>query len=407
MRDKKFPKIQEGKEAKKQESKKAIQESKKAKKQKKIAGQKISKKPVLQKTVPKFGTFNKMLAWGVTAIFLFIILSVLSSHEISDNAADNFATPENLQTVTLNLTSDKNSITLIATGDILLARFVELNMRKLGDYMYPFRKVAEFLKSADITFGNLENPLCRGPNTPTDSTTFRGDTEGIQGLLHAGFDVLSLANNHMMNYKAPCMQTTIVELKKAGIFSSGAGNNQNEAHTPAIVMLRGRKIAFHSYVDTKIPGWLGIAKHNEPGVARMDIVAMTSDVKNALAHDTDIVIVSMHAGKEYTREPTQFQRDFAHAAIDTGASVVIGHHPHWVQPCEEYNGGIICYSLGNFVFDQFWSWDTQIGLVTKIIFDEDLETPPRLQLFPVKLDKAQPRILEGEERLEVMKRLGI
>lgn len=300
---------------------------------------------------------------------------------------------------------DENAISLLATGDIMLARYVELKMRNANDYTLPFQNVADVLKSADITFGNLETPLLPGRNVPTNSMTFRADPAGVQGLVSAGFDVISLANNHTMNYQVPGLTSTIQELKKAGIAYVGAGKNMDAAHTPAIFDVRGTKVAFYAYNDPTIPpGFHGEAKYNYPGIAAMDTESVKNDVKNALTQ-ADIVVVSMHAGKEYVTEPTQFQKDFAHAAIDAGASVVIGHHPHSVQPVEYYGNGVILYSLGNFVFDQFFSEGVKTGFLASISLVKGEK--PQVEILPIRLDTVQPRILEGEERMNLMNKLGM
>lgn len=350
---------------------------------------------------------RSVIVWSLILVAVFVVLSIVASYSDSDEPKSPFQ-KKLAEVATLNLLSDEEPLTLIATGDILPARFVERRMRQAGDYTLPFKNTAEFLKNADITFGNLETPLLHGKNTSQDSVTFRGDPESLKGLLFAGFDILSIANNHTMNYQIPGLTSTIQELKKAGILYAGGGKNIDAAHTPAMIKAKDKKIAFYAYVDPNIGGYLGLATWNSPGIAKMDIEAVKNDVKNGLDpnwHAADMVIVSMHTGKEYTRQPTQFQKDFAHSACDAGASLVIGHHPHWVQPVEYYGDCIIFYSLGNFVFDQMWSEETQIGLVAKVSFDEDEK--PTAELFPVRMEKTVPRILEGEEREKVMKRIGL
>lgn len=365
-----------------------------------------------QKAMPvvhaSFSRIREIIVWTVIVAAVFGVLSVLSSYSQSSENKEPSSFQRKLEQVaTLSLLNDDDPITLIATGDILLARYVELRMRQLNDYTYPFHKIADFLKSADITFGNLETPLLPGKNVPKDSMTFRGDLKGVQGLLFAGYDVLSIANNHTMNYQIPGLTSTLQTLKEAGILASGGGKNQDVAYTPAIVEAKGKKIAFYSYVDSSIPpGFHGEAKDGKPGIARMDIAAVKNDVKNALENlGADFTVVSMHAGKEYKWEPTKFQKDFAHAACDAGASVVIGHHPHWMQPVEYYGNCIIFYSLGNFVFDQMWSEETQLGLVAKVSFNEDEK--PTAEIFPVRIVKGQPQLMEGAEKEAILKKLGL
>lgn len=361
---------------------------------------------ILPQPVKIFSFTRQVVVWGFVIIILFAVFSVLAVYSAVKNGKSPFDNKLE-RASTLSLLTNDEPIVLAATGDIMLARYVELKMRKLKDYTYPFQKVADTLKGADIAFGNLESPLFPGKfNTPKDSMVFRADLEGTQGLQYAGYDVVSVANNHTMNYQVPGLTSTLVELKKANILAAGGGKNQDAAHTPAIMEVKGKKIAFYAYNDPNIPPrFHGEAKSDYPGIAKMDIEAVKNDVKNAKDNGADIVIVSMHAGKEYKREPTQFQKDFAHAAIDAGASLVIGHHPHWVEPVERYGKGIILYSLGNFVFDQAFSEDVKTGLIARVMFTEDSE--PALELLPVRIENTQPRILEGEEKVAELKRLGL
>lgn len=327
---------------------------------------------------------------------------VLSGNQAAKNGQ---ATVLTMQEPAKEIKEDKGSVTILATGDILLARTVESMMRRRQDYTFPFHNVADYLKTADITFGNLETPLMQGKTTPAGSMTFRADPEGTQGLLFAGYDILSVANNHSMNYQAPGLLRTMETLTAAGIKYVGGGKNINEAHTPVVFNVKGKKIAFYAYNDPNIPPrFHGEATADAVGIAKMDLEAVKNDVAHAKKY-ADVVIVSMHAGREYTREPTQFQQDFAHAAIDAGASAVIGHHPHWVQGVEQYMDGVIFYSLGNFVFDQFFSQETQTGLIAKLVIDE--KNRVTAQVIPVKMDNTKPRILQGEEKEAIMKKLGL
>lgn len=347
---------------------------------------------------------QKVFVWVLIAVALGGVFSIVASYSLSGGAGKTLTKGELPAASTLNADGNEDAITLTAVGDIMLARYIEEVMRKTGDYAQPLRLVADILKSSDITFGNLESPFFPGLTTIKDSMVFRADPASVKGLLLAGFDVLSLANNHSMNYQAPGLNTTLAKLAASGILTSGAGKNLDAAHTPAIVDVKGKRLAFYSYVDPNIPPKRhGEATEDSAGVALMDIETVKRDVGSAL-NFADYVIVSMHAGREYTKEPTQFQRDFAHAAIDAGASIVIGSHPHVVQPVERYEDGVIFYSLGNFVFDQFFSEDVRTGLMARITLEED--DMPRYELFPVRIDSSQTRITEGKEREELLKKMG-
>ncbi|MBP9718579.1 CapA family protein [Candidatus Gracilibacteria bacterium] len=305
---------------------------------------------------------------------------------------------------------ENKKITIVATGDILFARYVETQMRKRNDYTWPFKNVATFLNNADITFGNLETPILPGKTTPTSSTTFRSDAQSVDGLAYAGYDVISVSNNHTMNFKEGGLLNAIAELNKRNIKPIGGGVNQDAAHAPAIIEVNGKKVAFYAYTDPGIPGYLGFVKGDQAGIARMDIETVKNDVANA-KRVADIVIVSMHAGVEYKHTPTKFQQDFAHAAIDAGASVVIGHHPHVTESVERYGNGVIMYSLGNFVFDQYFSQDVRTGLVAKITLDTNAkpENMVHVEFYPSVTDNlsVQPRILDGEERVKTLEKFGL
>lgn len=339
-------------------------------------------------TVSRIVTITLALAVFFAALSFFM--------ELAPKSPTQFSQQKLTQTATLNLLDGDGRVTLLATGDILLARYVEQKMRQLKDYTYPFHHVADFLRSADITFGNLETPLLSGRNTPTNHMTFRGDPEAAAGLKFAGYDVVSIANNHTMNYRIPGLTSTIKALNQNEILYVGGGKNINIAHTPALIERDGVKIAFYAYNDSTIPPRRhGEATEKMPGIASMDIEAVKNDVKNAFSiYGADIAVVSMHAGKEFTSEPTQFQKDFAHAAIDAGASVVIGHHPHWIQPVEYYGNGVIFYSLGNFVFDQMYSKETTTGFIAQI--ELELGEKPEVELIPVVIEGVQPKIASLE-----------
>ncbi|MEK7524446.1 MAG: CapA family protein [Patescibacteria group bacterium] len=360
--------------------------------------------------------FRSLIVWSFMLVAVFAVLSIVSGGSVDSKKSPIQQKLAQVSTLTLDNENadatassadaeDNGPVVLIATGDVMLARYTEQRMRDLGDYTFPFQKVAEFLNSADITMGNLESPFFPGRTVPKDSMVFRADLDASKGLVFGGFDVVSLANNHTMGYQVPGLTSTIQELKKANILYAGAGKNLDFAHTPAIIEVNGKKIAFYAYNDQNIPPKRhGEATATMPGIAKMDIESVKNDVKNALTL-ADAVIVSMHSGHEYNPEPTAFQKEFAHAAIDAGATAVIGTHPHIVEPVEFYKDGVIFYSLGNFVSDQFFSEDVQTGLAVKIMIDP--EKPVQVEFFPVKIDKTQPRLLEGEERENALEKMGL
>lgn len=293
--------------------------------------------------------------------------------------------------------------TLIAVGDMMLSRTVAKRMREHGAD-YPFLETQTFLNSADITFGNLETPITPGEPVKAFEMSFRADPEAARALKNAGFDVVSLANNHTPNFGAQGLEDTFGYLRDEGIAYVGAGMNATEAAQPALVSANGIRFAFLAYNDDDV-----VPREYEateaPGTAFMRIERMQEGVRRADVY-ADIVIVSMHSGTEYEPEPNPSQVEFARAAIDAGADMVIGHHPHVVQTMEYYKDRPIFYSLGNFVFDQMFSRETREGLAIKAVFSK--EGLKDISYHPVLIeDYAQPRLLEGDDMEAVIARLRI
>lgn len=235
-------------------------------------------------------------------------------------------------------------ITLIATGDVMLGRAVNSQIHQRKDFTYPFQKTADFLKGADLTIVNLEAPFVENCPITNMGMVFCADTRSIEGLKLAGVDIVSLANNHTLNYGQKGLTQTINLLKENKI--QPIGNSM-------------------SYITRKKGTTLGFLGFDL--IDPYDQVKILQSIKE-LKTQVDIVIVSLHWGVEYAQKPTKSQIDLAHLIIDAGADLIIGTHPHVIQPTEEYKGKLIVYSLGNFIFDQPWSEETKKGLVGKFTF---------------------------------------
>lgn len=295
-------------------------------------------------------------------------------------------------------------VSLVAVGDIMLSRMVAQRMHRYGPH-YPFASTTDFIRSADIAFGNLETSITPGDDVQPMEMSFRADPEAAQALKDAGFDVLSLANNHTPNFGEEGLRDTLRYLDEAGVSHAGAGMNSAQAHEPAFFTVRGITFAFLAFNDHDVVPADYEAGEDHAGTAIMRIKDMTAAVQAAKAK-ADIVIVSMHSGVEYQSLPDDSQIAFAHAAIDAGAEMVIGHHPHVVETQETYKGKYIFYSLGNFVFDQMFSRETREGLTFKATFTK--EGLSGIEYHPVRIeDYAQPRFLEGEAAQAVIERLGV
>jgi len=247
----------------------------------------------------------------------------------------------------------------------MLDRGVEYMMKKQdGNYTFPFLKIKNNLDNVDILFGNLESMISDKGRNVGSIYSFRAEPLAIEGLLFAGFDVVSLANNHAFDYTREAFEDTMHRLRENGIAYTGAGFNNIEAHSPAIVVLEdGTKVGFLGYTEFLFPS--AFAGEERSGVSNLTEENLKRDIENAKGA-VDFLVVSFHCGNEYEKMPNKKQIRTSHLAIDSGADIVIGHHPHVTQTIESYNGKYIAYSLGNFIFDQYFSEETMNGFMLKI-----------------------------------------
>lgn len=297
---------------------------------------------------------------------------------------------------------NNSKIVLAAVGDIMLSRGVEQKMIARKDWKYPFLPTASITNGADIAFGNLETTIIAGKIIPSGSFTFRTDPKALEGLSLAGFDVLSLANNHMMNFGLKGLESTLQNLDGAGIGHIGAGLRREQIYAPVVKETKGTKFGFlaYTYAQEQVS-----SNGDIYGTAYADTAKMKAQVTE-LRKSVDVVVVSMHIGTEYEAQPNAAQKNFARTAVDAGASLIVGHHPHTVETFEKYNDGYIIYSLGNFVFDQMWSEETRLGAIAKVTFEN--KKISGIEFVPVKIfDYSQPQILTGAQAEMILKRLEI
>ena len=294
--------------------------------------------------------------------------------------------------------------TLFLAGDIMLSRNVAGRMIKNNDYTWPFQKTTDVSKNADIAFANLESPFNdTGNHSVEGSLVFNADPKSIEGLKFAGFDILSTANNHAFDQGQKGLDYTIQLLQNNGIIPTGTLSSTQPPPVP-VIKRNGTLYGFLSYSYTA---------YNDGGKSTSryiknynDFSQLKQDILDMKGHTADVVIVNMHAGTEYTRKPTQKQIDFAHAAVDAGADLVIGEHPHWVQTIEQYKGKWIFYSLGNFVFDQMWSQETREGLTLLVTFEKN--EIKKIELKPVIIDDlCCPRWANDQETKTILQKINL
>lgn len=262
--------------------------------------------------------------------------------------------------------SQEKEYTMIAVGDIMLDRGVEKVLKNKGaDYNFPFEKISKYLNSADYVFGNLEGSLSDIGYDQGGKYSFRFEPAAASALKNAGFDILSLANNHILDWGRDSVCATTKNLEKEYISFVGAGCNKVEAEQEKIFTLGDTRIALVAYSEFH-PGW-SWAGADYPGMSAWEpknIRVKISELKKD--QNIDLVFVSVHWGAEYVNRAPERIVKLGQSFTDAGADLVIGHHPHVDQELERYGDSWILYSLGNFVFDQSWSENTMEGLVAEI-----------------------------------------
>lgn len=275
-------------------------------------------------------------------------------------------------------------IHLSAVGDVMLDRALGEAVLA-GDVGYPFAQIEGMLSIADMAIGNLESALGDLGTPEKKGYTFRAPKETAETLSLAGFDLLSLANNHAMDFGAEGLIQAIQLLEARGINTVGAGADDAAAHSPVIFEMNGIKLAFLAYVDVPVEfrgfdarAWT--AGENRPGVAWAEPMRIHTDVTAALSQ-ADLVVVILHSGYENVTQPSPPQVAAAHAAVEAGAKLVIGHHTHVLQPIELFRDSVIAYGLGNFAFEDAGPPET--GLLNIWI---DARGVRELELVPLLLD---------------------
>ncbi len=292
---------------------------------------------------------------------------------------------------------------MLVVGDIILGRGVNNKMVAHHDYLYPFRQVRDEFMSADWRVANLECTITDLVSPPTDPYTFTFVTakRAVEGLVYAGIQTVSVANNHADNAGVTAFVDMLQTLHEHQITTCGGGNNLAEARQPAIQTVKGTRVALLGY--NAIPPGGPYAHAHSPGVAPLDLTTLPQDIA-AARKQADLVIPFFHWGIEYTKDPTIAQQRAAHLAIDSGADMVLGSHPHWVQAIESYQGRLIIYCLGNFIFDQDWSRQTLEGCMLHLYWRGTWLSGIRFVPYLIK-DRCQPNLISQAEAVDIFERM--
>lgn len=293
-------------------------------------------------------------------------------------------------------------VSIAAVGDIMFGNHTIEYLEKNGN-SYPFDSTCSVLRSAGLTLGNLEGPFSESGVKFDKKFNFKIPPKYADGLITAGFDVVTLANNHILDYGITGLKSTFAALDSIGLAYCGAGLNLTAANQPAVIEKNGCRIALFGYSMT-YPDEFWAADSSAGTCFPYDNL-MESNIHNA---DTtaDFVIVNIHWGAESSNYPKQYQKKIARKAIDAGADLVLGHHPHVLQGLEIYKNRLIAYSLGNFTFSSYSRKATE-SMILKIFLTANGLLLARA--IPLSVDNDivafQPRILHGKKAAKVISNL--
>ncbi len=315
-----------------------------------------------------------MSGWKLFLIFAFIVAFSIGFLLSSLNDSFLFTPREEIIIPSRSLTPTPSTgeVSMVFVGDIMLSRSVGQKIIEQNDFKFPFLRIADYLKGFDLTFANLENPVSSRGVRVGSIYSFRADPRTIEGLTHAGFDVVSIANNHMWDYGRDAFVDTLTHLTTASISYVGGGYNYKEAHDGIVKNINGVRIGFLAYTNL-LPESVAAGADSE-GVSYLDIKSMKEDI-TSMSERADVIVTSFHWGDEYKTIHNANQEYITKEAIAMGADIIIGHHPHVRQEVVQLNGSWVAYSLGNFIFDQAFSKETMTGSALEIkIKDKKVES---------------------------------
>jgi len=311
---------------------------------------------------------------GLAYSILFLVLLPLGAKEVQRHKDVQLPALESKKT-------EETGISIFAVGDIMLDRGVRLRSDKLGE-QYPTANLnKDLFFNSDIVIGNLEGAISKR-RAPEKLYDFVFDASSVSLLKNFNFTAFNLANNHALDQGDQGFIDTkkVLENENFGFF----GDPLTDSGLLWQTTVNNKKIAFLGY---SIVG------------KKFDEEKAESAIKEAVASH-DLVIVSVHCGEEYQPLPSAYQKYIGRKFIDWGASAVIGHHPHIIEGMEIWKDKPIFWSLGNFIFDQDWSKETQQGMAIKIVVDK---LNYEFILYPVIIEKGQVSFAEGENKVRLVK----
>jgi poly-gamma-glutamate capsule biosynthesis protein CapA/YwtB (metallophosphatase superfamily) len=297
--------------------------------------------------------------------------------------------------------------TLAVVGDIMLGR--QVGDRHRDDPGAPLLPLAGRLAAAEITVGNFESTLSAEGSPTQGGDSFAASPRVTPRLRTAGFDLMSLANNHVGDYGDRALRQTLSRFELAGIKTVGAGRDLTAARRPVIIERDGVRIGFLA-VDSI--GETPAASQSRAGTNRLNMPPRTgplnrsqlqrisSDIRE-LSKRVEVAVVLTHWGTQYTHRPESSQRVAARAFADAGADLVIGGHPHWVQGLEMAGSAVVVHSLGNFIFDMDFQTKTREGIFLEIVLWDGMVKA--VEPVPYLIDDAfTPRLIKGDRAQNIL-----
>ena len=298
---------------------------------------------------------------------------------------------------------DPRAVGVTLVGDLMLVRGVPDPAAALA----PLRRR---LRGADLSVGNLESTLSLA-GEPTQGGDSFGATSALLGPLRlAGFDALSLANNHTGDYGERALLETVARLRRSPVVPFGAGRDLAAASRPAVLEAGGTTYAFVGFnaigetprATTTQAGALSVRMPPRTGPLRRADLDHVARVVRRAGRDADVVVVLPHWGTQYTHTPEPIQRAVSRRLVAAGADLVVGGHPHWVQGVDDVRGVPVVHSLGNFVFDMDFMEQTMEGVVLETTWwGAELKA---LRFVPYRMDDGSfaPRAVGGAAAAEVL-----
>lgn len=298
------------------------------------------------------------------------------------------------------------SVRLMAVGDVMLGWEVGRKIKRKGPAA-PWVGVKTHLDQADLVVANLECVISdRGQPWPTKRIHLRAPLAAADSLVAGGVDVVSVANNHALDFGADAFSDMLRRIDERGIGYVGGGSNAAAAAAPLIVEENGLRIAFLGYVLPFSSRPRFSTRDWEAGLNRAGLVIGTPDrVRRDVAQagsSADLVVVSVHGGVEYKAQPNSAQRAFAEAAIDAGAALVLGHHPHVLQGYMRRAGTLVAFSLGNFLFARFDGAPNDTAILDVTLTPAGVTS---VDWIPLVIEGGIPRAASPAEAARILRRI--